>query len=384
MTAPILATCWPGRVYERATSLMSNAEWVAILGRRDEPTDALEDYCRLLGEALAEKGWGLGLVRLSWADRGWRRALENLQEQVAEQQPRWVLVQYAALAWSRRGFPVGFLYLLRRLRRTGVKVAIVFHDPIPFAGSRLRDVVRRQVQLAVMRHSARIADRVVSTVSPECVPWMQDPRIRPKALLIPVGSNIAPRWKEAAAHPANPPIVAVFGVTEGNKEEASLIAQTVRSAEQELGPLRLLVVGRGATEAKPILRRLLEGSRVDLQVHGILPPGQIGELLAAAEVQLFVRSGISSRRGSAVAGIACGLPLVGFADDETGFPATEAGVRLVPKGKVEALARELVAVLADPELRQALRQRSRDAARKYFSWSAVADKYLRLLRDPAS
>ncbi len=361
---------------------MGTCCWIAILGRRDEPTDALEDHSRLLGEALAERGCRLEIVRVAWAEQGWQQALATLLEQVAEAKPQWALVQYATLAWSRRGFPADFLRLVRRLRRAAVKVAITFHDPIPFSGRRLRDRLRRRVQLEVMRRSARMVDRVVSTISPEVVPWMQEPQIRRKTALIPVGSNIPAPCAEPPAHPADRPTVAVFGITENQREEAALIAGAIRGAEQQLGPLRLLAMGRGAQQAEATLRRRLEGSRVDLQIYGVLPPEQIGKLLSTAQVQLFARAGISSRRGSAIAGIAAGLPIVAFADEETGFPITEAGVRLVPRGKPEGLTNELLAVLEDSGLREALRQRSRDAARKYFSWRAVADEYLRVLQGP--
>jgi glycosyltransferase involved in cell wall biosynthesis len=361
---------------------MGTSCWIAVLGRRDEPTDAVEDYSRLLGEALADAGCRLELVRVGWAEQGWQQALATLLEQVAEAKPQWALVQYATLAWSRRGVAVGFLRLVRRLRRAGVKVAITFHDPIPFSGRRLRDRLRRRVELAVMRRSARMSDRVVSTISPEVVPWMQEPQIRRKVALIPVGSNIPAACAEAPTRPADPPVVAVFGVTGNQREEAALIALTIRGVEQQLGPLRLLVMGRGAVQAEATLRRLLEGSRVNLQVYGILPPEQIGGLLSTAQVQLFARAGISSRRGSAIAGIAACLPIVAFADEETGFPITEAGVRLVPRGKPDGLAHELIAVLKDSGVCETLRQRSRDAARKYFSWRAVADEYLRVLQGP--
>jgi glycosyltransferase involved in cell wall biosynthesis len=125
---------------------------------------------------------------------------------------------------------------------------------------------------------------------------------------------------------------------------------------------------------------LLDGSRVELEDLGILEPERAGSLLANADVQLFVRSGLSSRRGSGIAGIACGLPIVGFSDGETAFPITETGARLVPIGDREGLVRELVLVLRQDTLREALRQRNLEAAERYFSWESIADAYLSLVR----
>ena len=102
-----------------------------------------------------------------------------------------------------------------------------------------------------------------------------------------------------------------------------------------------------------------------LEELGILEPDRAASLLANADVQLFVRTGLSSRRGSGIAGI---------------VPITEAGVRLVPMGDQQGLIRELTVVLRDPVLRERLRQRSLEAAKTYFSWDRIADAYLSVLR----
>ena len=47
---------------------------IALLGRRDEPTDAVEEYCRYLGGALRAQGVEMELARVPWADGGWTAA----------------------------------------------------------------------------------------------------------------------------------------------------------------------------------------------------------------------------------------------------------------------------------------------------------------------
>jgi glycosyltransferase involved in cell wall biosynthesis len=101
--------------------------------------------------------------------------------------------------------------------------------------------------------------------------------------------------------------------------------------------------------------------------------------LKRADVLLFVRGQISSRRGSAIAGIACGLPVVCYEGPETGWPITEAGILSVPLGDREALSEALERVLSNNELRSALCQRSRRAQEQYFSWSAIAARYAEAL-----
>src|SRR5260370_29815653 len=76
---------------------------VALLGRRDEPTDAVEQYCLHLGAALRAHDFAMEIVRVQWNERGWPVALRNLRQKAAAWRGRWVLLQYTALAWSPRG-----------------------------------------------------------------------------------------------------------------------------------------------------------------------------------------------------------------------------------------------------------------------------------------
>lgn len=351
---------------------------IALLGKRDQPTDALEDYCRLLATALEAKGRSLELVRVEWSELGWRKALKELGAGLRDRRGDWVLVQFTHLAWSRRGFPIRFPGLIRYLIRRGMNVLIMFHDPAPFGGRRLRDRVRREVQLAALQRASRRAHKIVSSVSPKRVPWMQKPSIRGKILAVPVGSNLPAVLRSNTKKKSDTPAILVFGFSELEAETA-LIASVVLRVAENYGPLRLIIFGRGADVAGQMLQHLLSGGRVHLQAFGILPPEHASSLLASADVQLFVRSGVSTRRGSAIAGIACGLPIVGFANEETDFPITEAGVRLVPLGDANALVRELISVLRDDALSENLRQRNLEASRRYFSWEKIADDYLSVI-----
>ena len=352
---------------------------VALLGREDEPTDALEDYCKRLAQSLYERGYYLEISRIPWDEQGWSSALGDANKRLVEQECGWALIQYTALAWSRHGFPLRFIRMIKCLKDVGMHVLIVFHDPQPFGGRRVRDRLRRRVQLAVMRRAARLADKIISTISPDCVPWMQDQAIRAKILLLPVGSNL-PIMPRMTQRPRNDiPIIIVFGFSNLISETA-MIASVLSEAADTVGPLHLIIFGRGAKVAGTLLQPLLAFSPVKLDDFGVLEADEASSLLVNADVQLFVRSGLSSRRGSGIAGIACGLPIVGFSDAETAFPITEAGVRLVPMGDREGLVRELVLVLKEQTLRESLRRRNFEATRRYFSWDCIADAYLSFLR----
>ncbi|HEV2618009.1 MAG TPA: hypothetical protein VGU63_15535, partial [Candidatus Acidoferrales bacterium] len=101
--------------------------------------------------------------------------------------------------------------------------------------------------------------------------------------------------------------------------------------------------------------------------------------LAQANALLCIRGHVSSRRGSAIAGIACGLPIVGYRGEETAFPITEAGVLLVENGDRDGVADALCRILTDDKLHEELCRRSVNAERQYFSWNAIAAQFLHVL-----
>ena len=129
---------------------MSGQRVIALLGRPDAPTDAVEEYCRYLGEALLAEGFELLIERVAWPDSGWTRAERALRHRAQGWRGAWVLVQYTALAWSARGFPLRFPRVLNILKTAGARVGVVFHDIGPFSGTRVIDKVRRRAQLRVM------------------------------------------------------------------------------------------------------------------------------------------------------------------------------------------------------------------------------------------
>ncbi len=356
--------------------------WVAILGRRDFPTDGVEDYCTFLGEALRRHGIDLEQMRVPWAEKGWIGALRQLSQESTGWRGRWVLLQYTALAWSRRGFPLGALVVLAILRRGGARVAVVFHDTLPFAARGFYGGMRNKLQTWVMRRLALHSDRAISVLPTERMPWVQADRLRRKIVTISIGANIPEISRGGAGERARagiPPTIAVFGVTGRDREtilgEVTDIAHAVKRAAERASPLRLVVLGRGSKEAERPLREALRNVDVKISVLGLLPAERVACLLADADVMLFVRGCLSGRRGSAIAGIACGLPVVAYAGAETGLPVTEAGAELVPEGDREALAIALARVVADDGLRRELQRRSVRAHAKYFSWNGIAQQF---------
>src|SRR5258708_19226618 len=361
---------------------------IALLGRKDEPTDAVEEYCRHLGAALAPHGFQMDIRRVPWNERAWASSLEALRLQAESWRGSWVLVQYTALAWSSRGFPRRFLSAVRILCKAGARVMVVYHDVDPFGGSRLIDRVRRSIQIKVMRDALSLADRAVFTVALDRLQWLPSPS--DKSTFIPVGANLPfPIAEQQHVELHRPPTIAIFSITggtPGERETRNIIAVT-RLASSKLGALRLNVFGRHAEERESALREGLREAPVELQVQGVVDEANLIEHFAASDVLLFVRATLSSRRGSAIAGISCGLPVIALQGAGTAAPITDAGVMLVTDEGNEAelqlkLGEALVRILSDNALRAELVQRNRVAQEKHFSWPAIAGRYAEILQSP--
>jgi glycosyltransferase involved in cell wall biosynthesis len=352
---------------------------IALLGRRDTPTDGVEDYCRCLGKALGQRGHAADLVRVPWRELGWSRALVWLWRESTRWRHRWVLLQYTAMSWSYRGFPFRLLMVLGVLRLRSCRIAVVFHDASGFPGGRWIDYLRRTYQHWIMRRAYHWAERAIVNIPVDRTAWL--PADPAKVVCIPVGSNVPAAAREKDGQDGKVKTVVVFGVTAGEcgRREAVQIARAVHRAAEALPRLRLVVLGRGSKEAAGALQKAIDGANVELSVLGLLPADEVSGVVADADVLLFVRGHLSSQRTSGIAGIACGLPIVGYSGPHTGLPLTEAGVMLVPQANEEALAEALTQVLSNGAVWRCLHERSVEAHRRYFSWDAIAKRLVETL-----
>jgi glycosyltransferase involved in cell wall biosynthesis len=284
--------------------------------------------------------------------------------------------------WSRRGFPWAFLVILLILRVRGTRLITVFHDFAPYAGKRAVDRIRRACQRGVLRGAYGLTQACVLPVPKEQVSWLPLPAA--KASFIPVGPNIpviralAPSLRKGEG----PRTIAVFTVTDRGdiSQEVSAITQAAMAAAEHIHPVRLITLGRGSAESEPAFRKALAGSAVEYQALGVLPAEEVARVLAGCDVSLFVRGPISTQRGSAMASIACSLPLVAYAEGCLPAPLLEAGVMGVRCGDREGLAEAVLTVLTSDRLWLELHQRSQRAYEKYFSWEAIATRFVELLR----
>jgi glycosyltransferase involved in cell wall biosynthesis len=238
--------------------------------------------------------------------------------------------------------------------------------------------MRNEIQTWVVRKLFKQSERGVLAAPPEALQWLPSDPIR--TAYIPVGASV-PEFRVNRMFSAadTPKTIAVSMEHRTRPQEVHDIVLAIKRVADRIGSIRLEVFGLGSDEARESLERGLEGSDIELSIRGVTPAEEIARTLSAAHVLLCVRGLVTAQRGTAIAGIACGLPVVGYGRSGSDAAIDAAGVRLVPWRDAEELSNELILVLSDEELWQELHKKSVRALEQYFSWDAVADRYVKLL-----
>jgi glycosyltransferase involved in cell wall biosynthesis len=357
-------------------------KWIALLGRRDLPTDGIGDYCSFLGVALGRQNVELRNVRVNWAEEGWIRALRRLWVESADWRESWVLLQYTAMSWARRGFPFGVLAALAILRRRGTRCAVVFHEPTHADGQGWVARLRGDCQDWVIRRLYNGASKAIFADPLEKIPWLPDRAS--KAAFIPVGANIpVPQPEIGTIESRNGDVktVAVFCLSDPPHVHCEVedISHAMRFLAERGVKARAVFVGRGTAEAKEEIERTFDSTSGEVVNYGVQSAEEVSRILSESDAMLCVRGALYPRRGSAIAGIACGLPIVAYAGPIEGSPFEEAGLALVPYHNRDALAKALEHVLTDSATRAKLQAMSLSAQRHYFSWDVIASKLVTTL-----
>ena len=357
---------------------------IFLLGKRDIPADGVQDYCEYLGQALERRGVHNEIARVDWNSAGWLRALRKLRNVSRAWSGDWVVLQYTALAWSRRGFPFGAVIALSIARRRGARCAVVFHEPTGLSGPRWIDRIRAACQNWVVRKLFNTSERSIFPDPLNTIVWL--PRRDQKGVFIPIGANIPDEQEpqeNSAKHDPLRKTVAIFCLSDPPNLHRELgdISAAVKICTADGMKLRIVFFGRGTAEANEEIKLAFKTIPAEILNRGIQDANSVRRTLESSDVMLCVRGLLYPRRGSALAGIACGLPVIGYAGAAENTPITEAGVELVPYGDRTALGAALGRVLRDSNLWQQLHEKSLQAHRKYFSWGLIAEKFDEALFD---
>ncbi|HEU4326965.1 MAG TPA: glycosyltransferase [Roseiflexaceae bacterium] len=372
---------------------------IALLSAEYPPDPGgVGDYTRRLGLALLARGLdvqvltgqhtvaitmpprALELDAAGWGWRSWRGitvALEQLRPDVLH-------IQYQTGAYAMHPAINLLPWRLRREHRRP-KVVVTAHDLLepyllPKAGPLRRWVTRRL-----------LADAEAAVVTNEQDAAQARVRLDVQTRLIPIGSNIlvAPppdyergRWRAGLGVGTDEMLVAYFGMISRSKGIETLLD----ALEQLPLPVRLLLIG-GPSPA-PHDQAYAASIQAQIGARGlgtrVQITGHCGEdmvsahLLAADLVALPFADGATFRRGSLLAALAHGVPVVTTAHPP-GNAALEGAALLVPPGDATALAGAISRLRNDSALGARLSGAGQALARS-FSWERIAEQHEELYR----
>jgi len=355
------------------------------------------DYTRRLAEALGQRDHAVTVLTiqdrrlrvygdgaataqppadLDWSPRCWSAligALDRLR-------PDWLHIQYQTGAYAMRA---GINLLPWRLRALPgrPRIAVTFHDLLtPYLFPRAGPL-RRWVNWRL----ARDADVAITTTAADAARLSEG---GVEAHVIPIGSNIpvAPpegferaAWRARLGLGTGDRLVAYFGLLAPSKGADALIEALAR-----LDPTwRLIIIGGAATAPQDVAHagavRAL-AARLGLVTRvtetGHLPDAEVSAWFLAADlVVLPFRDGASFRRGSLLAALAHGCPVISTTPGDTATAeALGPAALLVPPNDPAALATAMAALDADAATRARLAAAGRALAAR-FSWHAIAAQH---------
>lgn len=361
-------------------------EWHVLTGEYPPQEGGVSDYSRLVARGLAETGdrvvvWAppssngqpssdstVDVRRLPdrFGRRSWRMIAGALERATG---PHRVLVQYVPHAFGWKGANLPFCLWLRARRRDHVWV--MFHEvAYPFEA---RGGLRRNVLAAINRMMASLvggaAERTFVSI-PAWQPGVEAVTRKGTPLTwLPVPNTIeatADRRKAdeiSARLGQGQPLVGHFGTYGG------LIAPLVTAAIVSLlgrTKYRVLLLGRGSREACAAMLDMHPDLTGRVYATGSLNAEEVSQHIRACTVMMqpYV-DGISSRRTSAMAALAHGVPIVTTEGPLSEPVWRESGaVVLVPAGDADGFAKAVASVASDP-VRQ--RDLSRRGAELYDS-----------------
>lgn len=325
-----------------------------------------------------------------WDARIWRLAVDAARRMGAT----WIHVQYQTAAFAMHP---AINFAPWWWRRAGLRVAFTYHDVLPpylfpKAGARLRGwVTNRPAHLSDLTIATNEGDRRHLARALFGNADRQSPRLA----RIPIGSNITPRLIDATTRAATratygaqeqTAVIGYFGFLNRSKGGLLLVEVLARIAVQ-LPDVRLLMIGERVGASDPTNYAYLQEVEAAIVAHGLhervtwtgsLPDAEVSAALAACDVLVLpYLDGASTRRGTLMAGLAQGRPLV-TTMPVAPLPELTDGdnVLFVPPADVNATVAATLRILRDPAQAQRLAAGAARAA-DAFTWESIAAAHVR-------
>ncbi|GAB4566796.1 MAG: glycosyltransferase family 4 protein [Anaerolineae bacterium] len=334
------------------------------------------------------------MARWGWRTWWW------IQQTAREVQADIVHIQYQAAAYRMHPavnlVPKWFLQMEPRL-----KLAVTFHDlRVPYLFPKAGPL-RRWVILRL----ARSADVAITTNAADFQALQAAGGIR-MLDLIPIGSNIEVNpppdfdraaWRAQWGLRQDDVLLSYFGfvnASKGGETLALALAELVRRGV----PAHLVMIGGQVGASDPTnyaylnhFRSLIERLGLSDRVHwtGYVPSSAVSAHLLASDICVLpYRDGASFRRGSLMAALAHGLPIIstrlsGEQPVPTAFkiPSLAHGknIVLVAPDSPSQIADAVQRLMADPAMRRQIAEGARQLS-EAFRWEDIAQRHVEVYR----
>lgn len=377
--------------------------WHLVTGEYPPQIGGVGDYTRAVGTALAAAGdevhvWcpgstgetvegGVCVHRTAgaWASADRERVISALRSAGDGT----VLVQWVPHAFGRRSLNVGFCSWVRGLALAGMTVDLMVHEPfLSFGGGSWRQPAAaaiHRVMVARLLAGARCVWVSIPAWADRLKPWLRG-RDVPISWL-PVPSNVPVVDDEpgverlrATLAPGGAPLVGHFGTYGGatvGPLEPALLAILRRRPE-----VTVVLMGRDSDAFRVRVLRQEPSADTRVKATGAIDHASLSRHLQASDVLLqpYI-DGASSRRGTLMAGLSHGRPVVSTVGDlSEALWAEQDGhaLSVVPANATVAIAEAVLGLLDDRPRRQAM---GRTAAALYESRFSI-DRVVAVLRAP--
>ncbi len=371
---------------------------VAILTARIAPVRCgVGDHSVRLAHHLAERGDRVVLITASsqvpylanvapakfsisncvpaWSWRGMRR----FYKAVRAEKPDVLVVQWVPQLYGRGGITLALPLTLALLAFRGTKIHLMVHEtwvnftslPLFFMG-----VMQRLAMVILVKSSQRIGVSIDAWTS-MLRAWF--PKQRDQIQTIPAFSNIpyladtegALTARLNANIPPNATVLGVFSLS-GSGKAYSFIETAWEKILDSNEQVFLVVIGASVDDAKRYLPRLINDHRC--RFTGFLQAEEVSHWLQSIDLLLApFTDGVSSRRGSVLAAISHGVPVVTTRGRLTDRVLFEGGPLVLSHLDEDAFANEVVALLQDDIRRKKLAATARGFYKKHFSIERVAE-----------
>jgi glycosyltransferase involved in cell wall biosynthesis len=339
---------------------------------RGNSVDGIRDHTNLLGATLAERG----ALDVAVETRFRPSSLESALDRAGSS----VILQYSPFCYGRWGFAPWLPAALLRLRRRRPRptIALLVHEPfVPIVSARSFAMgAWQRLQLEALRLAS---DVVFASIESWAARLGRRRPSRP-VLHLPVGSNVpdmrGAREKQRRALGVSDDTLVVASCGRRHPGwRGDYVSAAMRRIADTGTPALMLSLGADAPPFDDL-------GDIPLHAPGRLSASELASHFAAADLFLapFV-DGVSTRRGTLMAALQHGLPVLGTDGHLTDglFRQAPDALRLTPAGQPAAFADAAGRLAVSRSERADLGRRGRSLYERLFDWPVTVDKVLAAL-----